>query len=106
VPEQVRVVELLPHEDEVRGRHEVGHERAAARGTRKRIGADAEPAGVILAAVLLPQLLDLALEDFLFEEQSSALRRLHALRLARRTKAAVGSREVGDFAATEAGGPG
>src|SRR5919198_1618885 len=54
VPEKVRVVALLPHEDEVRGGHEVGDERAVLRGARERVGADAEPTGVVVAAFVRP----------------------------------------------------
>ena len=57
VAEQVRVVALLPDEDEVRGGHELGDEGAAGGGTRERVGADAEPAGVVGAGVVGPELL-------------------------------------------------
>ena len=44
VPEEVRVVALLPDEHEVGRGHEHGDERAALRGARERIGLHAEPA--------------------------------------------------------------
>ena len=50
VTQQVRVVALLPDEDQVRGRHELGDERAALGGARERIGRDAEPPAVVLAS--------------------------------------------------------
>ena len=56
VPQQVRVVELLPDEDQVRGGHELGDERAAGRRARKRVGPDAEPAVVVGVLVVLPEL--------------------------------------------------
>ena len=54
VPEQVRIVALLPDEDEVRRGHEVGHERAAVGRAGKGIGANAEPAGVVVVGVVDP----------------------------------------------------
>src|SRR4029079_13123560 len=54
VPEQVRVVALLPDEDEVGGGHEVGHERAAVGRTGKGVGANAEPAGVVAIGDVVP----------------------------------------------------
>src|SRR5213079_570477 len=58
VAEEVRVVLLLPDEHEMRGGHERRHEEAAGRRTRERIGADAEPADVLMP-VLGPELLGL-----------------------------------------------
>ena len=55
VAEQVRVVPLLPDEDQVHGRHEEGDELAAGRRAREGIGADAEPAGMVGAALLRPE---------------------------------------------------
>ena len=67
MPEQVRVVAALPDEDEVGRRHEVRDERAALRRARERVGGDAEPAGVVAARVVGPELF-LGLEaDVLFE---------------------------------------
>jgi hypothetical protein len=57
--QEVRVVALLPDEDQVRRGHELGDEGAAGRGTRKRVGGHAEPARVVLAALVDPQLLGL-----------------------------------------------
>jgi len=56
VPQQVRIVQFLPHEDEVRRRHELGDERAARGRTRKRIGANAVPARAVVVVVVLPEL--------------------------------------------------
>ena len=61
VAQQVRVVALLPHEDEVCGGHELCDELAPRRRARKRVGGDAEPAGVVGVGVVGPEL-------FLFEE--------------------------------------
>src|ERR1044072_7022871 len=58
VPQQVRVVLLLPDEHEVRGGHERRDEGASGSRTWERIGADAEPADV-LVAVLRPELVGL-----------------------------------------------
>ena len=55
--QQVRVVALLPDEHEVRRGHELGDERATGGGARKRIGAHAVPAGMLLAVVAGPDLL-------------------------------------------------
>jgi hypothetical protein len=69
MPEEVRVVALLPNENQVRSGHELGHEAAPLGGARKRIGADTRPAGVITCVVVLPELLvflgkqELALDD-------------------------------------------
>ena len=57
VPEQIRVVALLPDQNEMRRRHEVGDERAPFRRAGEGIRAHAEPATVVSAAVVLPQLL-------------------------------------------------
>ena len=46
---EIRVVTLLPHEHEMSGGHEDRDERAAVRRARERIGADAEPAIVIVS---------------------------------------------------------
>src|SRR5829696_9654805 len=53
--EEVRVVAFLPDEDEVHGRHEEGDEIAARRRARKRVGADAEPAGMVGSSLLRPE---------------------------------------------------
>src|SRR5262249_21109344 len=55
--EEVWIVGLLPHEDEVRSGHELGDERAPLGGTRKRVRLDAEPVAVVGAIVFCPQLL-------------------------------------------------
>ena len=55
--QQVGIVPLLPDEDQVRGGHEAGYERAAAGGTGEGVRPDAEPAGVIGAALASPQFL-------------------------------------------------
>src|SRR5207302_3234519 len=44
VPQEVRVVTLLPDEDEMRGGHEVGDEGATRGRARKGVRANAEPA--------------------------------------------------------------
>src|SRR5581483_1966402 len=50
-----RVVDLLPDEDQMGGRHELGDEDAPCRGARERVRAHAEPP-VVVGAVLLPEL--------------------------------------------------
>ena len=44
--QEVRVVALLPDEDQMSGGHELGHV-GAARGRQERVGGHAEPAGVV-----------------------------------------------------------
>src|SRR3954471_16103131 len=88
VLEQVRIVLLFPHEDQVRGRHEVGDVRTAARRTREGIGADAPPAAMIGVVVVGPELF--LLDEGLLVDGHSPL---HADRVA-------GKREM---AATRAG---
>src|SRR5207237_103078 len=56
MPEEVRVVALLPDQHEMSRGHEVGDEAAARRRARERIGPHAEPAAVIVAIVLVPEL--------------------------------------------------
>src|SRR5207253_11461328 len=84
VVEQVRIVALLPDEDQMRGRHEDRDERAPRRGTREWIGADAAPAFMV-AAILRPELLVLRLQLLLIKQlDASRLQRLHAPRPAKR----------------------
>src|SRR5207245_9014108 len=72
-PEQVRVVALLPDEHEMRRRHEVRDERAARRRARERIGPDAEPAAVVGAVVVRPELLGLLEELLVLEDEPTGL---------------------------------
>src|SRR5260221_14755100 len=76
VAQQVRVVERLPDEDQMRRGHELGDERTALRRARKRIRAHAEPAVVPALGVVLPEL-ELAVDDnrLLLEEDLPALHR-------------------------------
>src|SRR5439155_24977740 len=89
VPEQVRVVSLLPDEDQVRGGHELRDEAAARGGAGKGIGGDAPPAGVIGAVVLPPEFLFAESLELLDQHAADAGRLLHppqasgATRLAR-----------------------
>src|SRR5206468_10792268 len=71
MPKQVRVVPVLPDEDEMHGRHEHGHVRAAARRTRKGLGRHAEPTRVIGTRIVGPQFLFLGQLRVFFEEDSS-----------------------------------
>jgi len=57
VPEEVRVVAYLPHEDEVRRRHEVRDEPASLGRAREGVRAHTEPSAVITVVVPLPELL-------------------------------------------------
>ena len=57
MPEQVRIVALLPDEHEVCRGHEVRDERAPFGRARERIRADAVPAAVVAVVVTGPQLL-------------------------------------------------
>src|SRR5439155_26446719 len=77
--EQVRIVALLPHEDQMRSGHELGHEDAAGGGTGEGVGADAEPPVVVVTALVGPQLL-LVRERVLLEDKRPPLgaRLLHA----------------------------
>jgi hypothetical protein len=59
VMQEVRVVASFPDENQMGGRHEPRHERAAVRGTRKRIRAHTEPAAVVRRLVVTPKFLDL-----------------------------------------------
>jgi predicted acylesterase/phospholipase RssA len=78
VPEEVRVVALLPDEHEVCGGHEVGDEGAAFGGAGERIRANAEPAAVLPVVVTLPQLL-VELEIGVREHRGAGTKfRLHA----------------------------
>ena len=90
MPQEIRVVGLLPDENQVRGGHEVGDERAAARGTGERIGADAEPATVVGAVVFRPELL--VGEELLVEKASPSRLEaavLHAKQASRSRKGQV-----------------
>src|SRR5204863_4449819 len=59
VVQEVWVVPLLPDQDQVGRGHELGDEVAAVRRARERIRANAEPAAVVPARVVRPELLDL-----------------------------------------------
>jgi predicted acylesterase/phospholipase RssA len=59
------------------GGHEVGDERTALRRTRKRVGANAVPAGMVTAVVVLPELL--VLDQLLVLDEDGAW--LEALRI-------------------------
>jgi hypothetical protein len=56
VTKEIRVVALLPHEHEMRSRHELGDEAAPGSGARKRIRAYAVPPFVRRIVVTRPQL--------------------------------------------------
>ena len=57
MPQEIRIVALLPDEHEVRCSHEDGDERTAGRRARKRIGSHAEPAGMVAFLLTGPELL-------------------------------------------------
>jgi hypothetical protein len=57
MPQEIRVVSLLPDEHEMRRRHELRHEGAPKSGAWKRVGANAPPTVVIAPVILVPQLL-------------------------------------------------
>src|SRR5207253_1918486 len=99
VPEQVRVVALLPDEDQVRRGHELGDEVATGGGTRERVGAHAEPALVVLAALVGPQALFLG-EPVVLEDERPALDAwlLHAGEFSGGCSAAVGVSAGGSHA--------
>jgi len=89
MPEEIRIVGLLPDEDQVGGGHEVGPEGAGARRTWKRIRAHADPTAVVRAVVLRPELL---VGEQLFVEKAASARLveaalLHGERLAARIRA-------------------
>src|SRR5207302_1373857 len=75
VPEEIRVVALLPDQHEVGRGHEVGDELASGSRTRKRIGRHALPAAVVVA-VLDPEL-PLGGELLIFDRYASRLELLH-----------------------------
>ena len=75
VTQEVRVVVLLPHEDQVRRGHELGDERAAGGRARERIRAHAEPPVVVTTLVVLPQLDVFELGDAVLENDLPALHR-------------------------------
>lgn len=56
MPKEVRVVALLPDEDEMRSGHELRHESAPLGRAGERIRADARPAGMIAGIVVSPEL--------------------------------------------------
>ena len=72
VPEEVRVVPFLPHEHEVGRGHEDRDERARRSRARERIGADAEPARVVVVGVVDPEQL-VFLEQLVLDRQRPAL---------------------------------
>ena len=80
----------------MRGRHEDGDERAARRGARERIGAHAEPAGMVAVLFTGPQLLVLGRLDVLDGAGTPALKllALHRARLANSDDQAVGPEGV------------
>src|SRR5262245_16070809 len=73
VAEEIRVVVLLPAQDQVRRGHERRDVRAAGRRTRKRIGPHAPPAVVVGGVVVVPDLL--VLDDLVLEDDGSLLHR-------------------------------
>src|SRR5205823_8684192 len=79
--QQVRVVLLLPDEDQVRGGHELRDELTARSRTRKRIRPDAPPPVAIGAVVAEPELL---LRDVCLLEDELAL--LHPARQGSRAR--------------------
>src|SRR4029453_14689865 len=56
VAEQVRVVAVLPDEDQGYGRHEHRHERAPGGWAGEGIRRDAEPPGAVVLGVVCPEL--------------------------------------------------
>ena len=115
MPEQVRIVPLLPDEHEMSRGHEIGDERATGRGTRERVGADAVPAGVITAFVFTPELLVLR-EQLVRENHGARLEafRIHVGRIRKSCQApgagvrglSCGSAQRQDWAASTDGYPG
>ena len=77
MPKEIRVVALLPHEDEVCRGHEIGHEGAALRGAGEGIRAYAVPATVVSGADALPEVL-VGLEPDIREHRATRTKlRLH-----------------------------
>src|SRR5207342_661442 len=82
MPEQVGIVALLPDQDQVRRRHELGHEVAPCGRAGKGSSRYAVPAGMVRSAWLAPELLLFA--ELLGVEQQAPgleLRFAHAVRL-------------------------
>src|SRR5262245_20196688 len=78
--EKIRVVAMLPDEDEMNFGHEMCDEGAALRRAGERIGRDTEPAGMVATRVVGPQILlrleaDLLLHDCPAFELGAAHRR-------------------------------
>src|SRR4029079_9555230 len=71
VTQEVRVVDLLPDEDQVRRGHELRDEGAAVSRAREWVGPDAEPP-VVVAVVVLPELFFI-LDDRVVEDGMPAL---------------------------------
>src|SRR6185436_2179401 len=70
MPEEVRVVALLPDEDQVRSGHVLGDKRAPVGRAREGVRRDAVPPGVVLVGVVGPELL--VLEQLLLVEDGAA----------------------------------
>jgi hypothetical protein len=77
VPEEIRIVAVDPDEDQVHRRHELGHEAAARCRAGEGVRADAEPAVVVLAGVVDPELF--LLDELLFLEEDRPPPRLERL---------------------------
>ena len=77
MPEEVRVVALLPHQDEMRRRHEHGDERAAVRGARERVGLDAEPPLTAGGIVITPQLFVDVFDEVVDDDRAGTKLGLH-----------------------------
>jgi hypothetical protein len=101
VPEEVRVVALLPDEDQMRGGHELRDEFAAGSRARERRRRHAEPAGVVVIAVLPPELL-LPEELHLLEQDPPYVSLGHPPRLAAGRGGSLSSPGKGILAADEA----
>ena len=73
MPEQVRVVALLPDEHEVRRGHELRDEPAPVCRAGKRIGAHAPPAGMVVRVVVEPERLVLV-ELLVLRDEAPSMR--------------------------------
>ena len=77
MPEEVRVVPLLPDEDQVGRSHEHGDERAPLGRAWERVGLDAEPAEMVARAVVPPEIFVDVLEEIVEDGRAGTKLGLH-----------------------------
>ena len=95
VPEQVRVVALLPDEDQVRGGHELGDEAAVRRRAGEPVGPHAEPARVVGRLVEPELVLDVVGQHPRAPSRRRSVLGLHASTIRTCTRPRRGPRALG-----------